>query len=87
VKAHQEEAANEERAIQADKAISGKDFFTDWHDKINRAVFTWQKPRWKGGKVSYEDRKSTWNNGVQKAIRQLSAEEEVQKHLDRVTGT
>jgi len=36
--------------------------------------------------VSYEDRKSTWNSGVQKAIRRASAEEEVRKHRDRVTG-
>jgi len=27
--------------------------------------------------VSYEDRKSTWNSGVRKAIRRGSAEEEV----------
>jgi len=36
--------------------------------------------------VSYEDRKSTWNSGVRKAIRRVSAEEEVRKHRDRVTG-
>jgi len=38
--------------------------------------------------VSYEDRKSTWNSGVRKAIRRGSAVEEVHKHLYRhgVTG-
>jgi len=36
--------------------------------------------------VSYEDQKSTWNSGVRKAIRRGSAEEEVRKHLDRLTG-
>ena len=36
--------------------------------------------------VSYEDRKSTWNSGVRKAIRRGSAEQEVRKHRDRVTG-
>jgi len=36
--------------------------------------------------VSHEDRESTWNSGVQKAIRQGSAKEEVRKHRDRVTG-
>ena len=36
--------------------------------------------------MSYEDRKSTWNSGVRKAIRQDSAEEEVRKHRDHVTG-
>jgi len=36
--------------------------------------------------VSYEDQKSTWSSGVRKAIRRGSAEEEVRKHRDRVTG-
>ena len=36
--------------------------------------------------ASYDDRKSTWNSGVRKAIRRGSAEEEVRKHRDRVTG-
>ena len=54
--------------------------------QINRAVFMWQEPRRKGGTMSYEDRKSTWNSGVQKAIRRGSAEEEVRKHQDHVTG-
>jgi len=61
--AHRGEPANEEAAdIQADKAISRKDVPTEWHDRTNRAVFTWQEPRWKGGTVSYEDRKLTWNS-------------------------
>jgi len=69
MKAHRGEPANEEANIQANKAISGKDVPTEWHDRTNRAVFTWQEPRLKGGTVSYEDQKSTWNSGVQKAIR------------------
>jgi len=60
VKAHRGEPANGETDIQADKAIAGKDVPTEWHDRTNRAVFTWQEPRWKAGTVSYEDRKSTW---------------------------
>ena len=36
--------------------------------------------------MRYEDRKSTWNSGVRKAIRRGSAEEEVRKHRDRGTG-
>jgi len=88
VKAHQRKPANEEADIQADKAISGKDAPTEWHDRTNRAVFTWQEPRQKGGTVSYEDRKSTWNSRVRKAIRlgRGSAEEELHKHRYRVTG-
>jgi len=86
VKAHRGEPAKKEADIRADKAISGKDVPTEWHDRTNRAVFTWQKPRRKGGRVSYEDRKSTWNSGWRKAIRRGSAEQEVRKHRDRVTG-
>jgi len=86
VKAHRGEPANEEAEIQADKAISGKDIPTAWHDRTNRAVFTWQEPRRKGGTVSCEDRKWTWNSRVQEAIRRGSAKEEVRKHQDRVTG-
>jgi len=86
VKAHRGEPANEEANIQADKAISGKDVPMEWHDWTNRAVFTWQEPRQKEGTVSYEDRKSMWNSGVRNAIRRGSAEEEVRKHRDRVTG-
>ena len=86
VKAHRGEPANEEAKIQADKAISGQDVPTEWHDRTNRAVFTWQEPRQKGVTVSYEDRKSTWNSKVRKAIRPGSAEEEVRKHRNRVTG-
>jgi len=86
VKARRGEPANEEADIQADKAISGKDVSTEWHDRTNRAVFTWQEPRRKGGMVSHEDRKSTWNGGVWKVIRRGSSEEEVHKHRDRVTG-
>jgi len=86
VKAHRGKPSNEEADIQADKTISGKDVPTEWHDRTNRIVFTWQEPRRKGGTVSFEDRKSTWISGVQKAIRRGSAEEQVRKHRDRVTG-
>ena len=58
VKAHRGGPANEEADIQADKAISGKDVPTECHDRTNRAVFTWQEPRLKGGTVSYERRYS-----------------------------
>ena len=36
--------------------------------------------------VSYADQKLTWNRDVRKAIRRGSAEEDVYKHRDRVTG-
>jgi len=87
VKAHRGEPGNEEADIQADKAISGKGVPTEWHDRTNRAVFTWQEHRQKRITVSYEDRKSMWISEVQKASRRGSAKEEVRKHRDRVTGT
>ena len=59
VKAHRGEPANEDADIQAHKAISGKVVSSEWHDRTNRAVFTWQKPRRKGSTVSYEDRQTT----------------------------
>jgi len=36
VTAHRGEPANEEADIQEDKAISGKDVSTEWHDRTNR---------------------------------------------------
>jgi len=76
VKVHRGEPAYEEADIQVDKAISSIDVPTEWHnrDRTNRAASTWQEPRQKGGE-SYENRKSTWNSGVRKAIRRGSAEE------------
>jgi len=38
VKAHRGEPANEEAEIQADKAISGKDVQTEWHDRTNSCI-------------------------------------------------
>jgi len=55
VKAHRGKPANEKADIQADKAISSKDVPMEWHDSTNRAVFTWQEPRWQGDTVSCED--------------------------------
>jgi len=46
-KAQRGEPANEEANIQADEAIAGKDVLTEWHDRTNREVFTWQEPRGK----------------------------------------
>jgi len=86
VKAHRGEPANEEADIHPDKAISSKNVPTEWRDMPNQAVCTWQEPCLKGGTVSNEDRKLTWNSGVWKVIRRGSAEEEVHKHPDRVTG-
>jgi len=69
VKAYRGEPANEEAGIQAYNAISSKDVPTEWRDRTNSAVITWQEPRRKGGTVSYGNGKSTWMSGVRKAIR------------------
>jgi len=36
VKAHRGEPVNDEADIQADKAISGENVSTEWHDRTNR---------------------------------------------------
>jgi len=66
VKVHRGEPVNEEADVQTDKAISSQDVPTEWRDRTN---FTGQEPRRKEDKVSYEDRKSTWKSGMQKAIK------------------
>jgi len=67
------------------KSKEGKNKKNGSKKKAHRGLL-WQELRQKEGTVSYEDRKSTWNSGVRKAIRQGSAEEEVCKHRDRETG-
>jgi len=42
LKMHQEEPANEQADIQTDKPISGGEVPTEWHDRTNQQVFTWQ---------------------------------------------
>jgi len=54
------------------------------HNKLSS--FDMAKALLKGGTVSYEDRKLTWNSGVRKAIGRGPAEEEVRKHQNRMTG-
>ena len=38
------------------------------------------------GKITYQDRHSTFNNSVRDAIRRGAAENEVQKHNEKLTG-
>jgi len=49
-------------------------------------VFTWRKPCREAGKVTYQDRHSTFNNSVRDAIRRGAAENEVQKQEEKITG-
>ena len=82
VKAHRGEPANEGADILADKAISdpkvGK-------ERCQR-VFTWENPCNEAGKVTYQDRYATFNNSVRDAIRRGAAENEVQKHEEKLAG-
>ena len=86
VKAHRREPANEGDDILAYKTISDLKVGKEWCQRTNRAVFTWRKPCREAGKVTYQDRHSTFNNGVRNAIRRRAAENEVQKHEEKLTG-
>jgi len=87
VKAHREEPANEGDDILENKAISDPQVGKGWCQRTNRAVFTWKKPCRKAGKVTYQDRHSTFDNSVRDAIRKRAAENEVQKQKERLTGS
>ena len=86
VKAHRGEPANEGADILADKAISDPKLGKEWCQRTNRAVFTWRKPCRKAGKVTYQDRHSTFNNSVRDAIQRGAAENGVPKHEEKLTG-
>ena len=73
VKAHRGEPANEGADILADKAISDPKVGKEWCQRTNRAVFMWRKPCREAGKVTYQDRHSTFNNSVRDAIRRGAA--------------
>jgi len=68
------------------KAISDPKVGKEWCQQMNRAVFTWKKPCRDVGKVTYQDCHSTFNNSVRDAIRGGAAENEVQKHGERLAG-
>jgi len=85
VKAHRGEPANEGADILADKAIPDPKVSKEWCQRTNRAVFTWEKSCREAGKVTYQDRHSTFNNSVWDAIRRGAAENEVQKHEEKLT--
>jgi len=86
VKAHRGEPANERANILADKAISDPKVGNEWCQRTNRAVFKWEKPCCETGKVTYQDRDSTFNDSVRDAIRRGAAENEVPKHGKRLLG-
>jgi len=86
IKAHRGEPANEGACILAAKAISDPKVSNEWCQRTNRAVFTWRKLCQEAGKVTHQDRHSTFNNCVRDAIRRGAAENEVQKHEEKLTG-
>jgi len=69
VKAYRREPANEGADILADKAISDPKVCKEWCQGTNRAVFTWKKQCRKAGKVTDQDRHSTFDNSARDAIR------------------
>jgi len=86
VKALRGEPANEGADILAEKAISDLKLGKEWCQRTNRAVFTWRTPCREAGKVTYHDCHSTFNNSVKYAIWRGAAENEVQKHEEKLTG-
>ena len=74
VKAHRGEPANEGADILSDNAIPDPKAGKEWCQRTNRAVFTWRKPCREAGKVTYQDRHSTFNNSVRDTIRRGAAE-------------
>jgi len=84
-KAHRGKPANEGAEILADKAISDLKVGKEWCQRTNQAVFTWIKPCCEAVKKTYQDRHSTLNN-VRDAIQRGVAENEVQKHQEKLTG-
>ena len=86
VKAHRGKPANEGADILTDKAISDPKVGKEWCQRTNRAVFAWENPRCKAGKVTSQDHHSTFNDSVRDAIRHGAAENEVPKHEERLTG-
>jgi len=64
-----------------------------WYQWTNRAicfclfaVFTWENPCCEIGKVTHQDRHSTFNNSVRDSIRREAAENEVPTHEERLAG-
>jgi len=86
VKAHRGEPANEVANILTHKAISDPKVGKEWCQRTNRAVFTWEKPCCEAGKVTYQDRHSTFINSVRDAIRRGATENEVQEHAEKLPG-
>ena len=86
VKAPQGGPANEGADILADKAFSDPKVDKEWSQRTNRTVFTWKKLCREAGKVTYQDRHSTFNNSVRDAMRRGAAENEVQKYEEKLTG-
>jgi len=68
VKAHRGEPAKEGADVLVDKAISDPKVGKEWCQWTNQTVFTWGKPCCEAGKVTYQDRHSTFNNSVRDSM-------------------
>jgi len=86
IKAHRGEPANEGADILADKATSDPKVGKEWCQQTNRAVVKSKKPCCEAGKVTHQDRHSTFDNNVRDAIRRGAAQNEVQEHEEKLTS-
>jgi len=86
VKAHRGEPAKEGADNLVDKAISDPQVEEKWCQRTSRVVFTCRKPCSGVGKVTYQDRHSTFHTSVMDATQTGAAENEVQKHEEKLTG-
>jgi len=77
------------RNILVEKAISDSKVGKEWSQRKKWAFLNWENLYCEAGKVTYQDRRSTFDNSVRDAIRRRAAENEVQKHTreKRLTGT
>jgi len=71
---------------ESPKAILGPNLGKKYCQRTNRAVCTWGKPYREAGKVICQDHYSTFDNNVKDAIQRGAAENEVQKHVEKLSG-
>jgi len=67
-----------------DKAISDPKVGNGWCQRTNQAFFTCRKPCREA--ETDQDRHSTFNTSMREAVRRKAAENEVQKHEEKLTG-
>jgi len=84
VKVHQGEPANEGADILADKSISDPNVGKEWCQRIEQS--SRGETVLRGGECICQDHHSTFNTSPKDAIRRGAAENDVQIHVERLTG-